>query len=228
MSQEIDYPTKLKQYLREKLKWVQSTEMFEQLIEDSYFSEKVLDYELLQKIINDSDAERFMLGECVFEANHVFLYKFMWKARSRLEAILKKVDEITNDHRDPHYCRNWMLMNLLLTLYAEKVLKRENWLMNIVNKVDSANRKVIEKDLGSLFSSLDNLRKLFGNTEVWSESSYPPEYYQKRIIEPIRDKAVKCGLSSKKLDELATFMEEHKDKQLSQPRVPESQIRDAK
>ncbi len=214
MSQEIDYATELKKFLWERLKRKnESLEKFEKRIEDCYFCEKVLDYKLLPKIINDPDAEPDVMREWVFGGNYVFLITFGTKAKSRLKTIQTKIDQITKDHHNPHYCQNVLLFYLLSILYGEKSLKQEVWDIKRQRKPEIQS---IEKDIGSLLSSIDNLRKFLSKKVTSSKNPFFQKYYQEDIINPIRDKALKCGLSKEKLDELSQFIEERITNQLTE------------
>ena len=214
MSQEIDYATELKKYLYENLKKKnESIEKFEQRIEGCYFSEKVLDYDLLPKIINDPDAEAAVMFEWVFGANYWFLCFFKEEAKARLNNIQKKVKQITKDSNNQHYYKNGLLLNLLAIVYGENYLKYKARLIN--TEVSPAIKKAIKKDLGSLVDALDVMQKLFCRNQDSPDQIFSQEYYEEIISHPIRDRAVKYGFTEEKLSEFKEFIQEHKSKELA-------------
>jgi len=214
MSQEIDYAKELKEYLYEKLKKTnESIEKFEQRIEGCYFSEKVLDYKLLPKIINDPDAEAAVMREWVFEGSYIFLITFRTEAKSRLKTIQTKIEQITKDHHEPYYWQNVLLLNWLSIFYGENCHKYK---VLYIKRHLKPEIQAIEKDVESLLSSIEHLRKFLSNKEPPSEILFFREFYRDEIIKPICDKALESGLSKDKLDELTKFIEERVSNQLTE------------
>lgn len=222
MSQEIDYPTKLKKILWERLKINnESFEKFEKRIEGSFFSDKVLDYPLLLQIIkNTNDTEftdivyvDYQFRNIVYHANDLFLKIFESKAKSRLNEILRKVNKITETHDQRHYFKNFIIFILLSIFFGEVQLKYYAKYVN--SELSPAIQKAIKQDLRSFISSINDLLKVF------SPNYYPHEYYLEKIINPIKDKAIQCGLSKEKLEELVKFIEQHESEELLELRQAE-------
>jgi len=220
MSQEIDYPTSLKQFLWKRLKRKNEPfDKFEKRIEGRYFSDEVLDYPLLLQIINDPrnpyiyDTDT-IFTDTLYNANILFLKVFESNAKSRLNKIMSKVNDIIKTHAESHYLRNAIILILLSIFYEEKSLKQRAAWDHF--KVRPEIQKAIEKDLGSFLRSLNDLGKIFRNDEISYELPYSDQYYRERIIEPIQKKAIDIEFSNEMLLEFAKFIEYHKHSEIAE------------
>ncbi len=179
----------------------ESKEEFQKRIEGRYFSEELIDIAALRRarrVTYKQVAKVYLFNaQCAF----LILMRYENRARSKIKAIIKKVDQITEGHSDPDSHRSVILYYMLILFFFENHLKTEA--KYVQSEVAPEFIKEIEVHSHRLNKALENLVEVY-------RIKHNNKPFQEWYLEPIKKKASDLGCSISNIQALIQFIEQHK------------------